>query len=520
MQRPPPTPERTGTVLVGRYELRAVIGRGGHGTVWRAHDRSSGRSVAIKMLNDVVAQDPQHIERLKREQQAMVVLAGTSAVGFVDACRSPGGRLCLVMELLEGMDLEQRLEELEQHGQFISIPELLRVLDPIVDTLDRAHQAGILHRDLKPANIFIMSESAGGGVRLLDFGLARLRSAQPLTAAGMIVGSPSYIAPEVWKGRSDQLDPRCDIYSFGIAVFRALANRLPFEGASLQDKFRMTTTAPRPSLRAFRPDLPEDVDHWVQEVLAIDPEGRFHTIRGAWNALLSSLRAPDFAAHVATASDLQSAAAALAPFLAAPHTGPTGGGPERSIMSEWLAQSDYGGQEEARPAAELVEQLPDAARIPAPFAAPPPEPPEPPRAEASSSSRSHQTTHASDGSVMVAPVVAVRGDPSRRADENQSFVREWLVGSELGEASADSHDVASWLGVTEDAPEAVAPPKRAAPRPPRPAAEPGQAAEAESDGAKPIKKKTRAKSKKAAPKKQRKPARRKQPARGKRSTKK
>jgi serine/threonine-protein kinase len=122
------------------------------------------------------------------------------------------------MELLEGIDLEERLEQLEKQGHYISLPELWRVLDPIVDTLERAHAAGILHRDLKPANIFIMSAAAGGGERLLDFGLARLRSAQPLTAAGMIVGSPSYIAPRFEGARPP--DARCDAYSFGGGVRR------------------------------------------------------------------------------------------------------------------------------------------------------------------------------------------------------------------------------------------------------------------------------------------------------------
>jgi eukaryotic-like serine/threonine-protein kinase len=517
MPKPPPPPERTGTVLIGRYELRAIIGRGGHGTVWRAHDRSSGRSVAVKMLNEVVARDPQHIERLKREQQAMVSLAGTSAVGFVDACRSPAGKLCLVMELLEGVDLEQRLEELEQRGENISTPELLRTLDPIVDTLARAHQSGILHRDLKPANIFIMSESAGGGVRLLDFGLARLRTAQPLTAAGMIVGSPSYIAPEVWKGRSDQLDARVDVYSFGICVFRALSNRLPFEGVTLQDKFRMTTTAPRPSLRTFRPDLPEDIDFWVQEVLAIDPDGRFHTIRGAWNALLSSLRAPDFAAHVATDSDLQSAAAAPAPFVTAPHVAPAIGGPERSMVSEWLAKSDYGVEQAVRSAAELVEPMPETARIPAPFAAPVAAPPA--AAPPPSGQRAYPTP-SSSGAVKIAPVVAVRGDPSQLADDNKSFVREWLVGSELGVSakSDESADVASWLGVSEAEPRPDAPRKRRAPKPPRPPSPRADAEPAEPQATPKARKKARSKPKKKTPKR-RKPATRKQPARGKRKKK-
>src|SRR6185503_8417607 len=174
--------------------------------------------------------------------------------------------------------------------QPLSVSELVKVLGPIVDTLETAHRAGILHRDLKPANIFLMSEHAGAGVRLLDFGLVRLRSANPLTAAGTVLGSPSYIAPEVWKGSSGGLDQRVDVYSFGVVVYRALSGRLPFEtAASLTDKFIMATTAARPSLLAHRPDLPLDVDHWIQEAMAIDRDHRFTTIRAAWNALLASL---------------------------------------------------------------------------------------------------------------------------------------------------------------------------------------------------------------------------------------
>jgi serine/threonine-protein kinase len=423
-------------VLAGRYELTDIIGRGGHGTVWRAHDRNTGRAVAVKMLNDVAANDPNLIERLKREQLALVSLAGTSAVEFIDLCRTPTGKLGLVMELLEGIDLEQRLEDLEQQGQRIEVSELLHLLSPIIDTLERAHQAGILHRDLKPANIYIMNAAAGAGVRLLDFGLARMRSAQPLTAAGMIVGSPSYIAPEVWKGRPDRLDQRVDVYSFGVCVFRALANRLPFEGSTLQEKFRMTTTAPRPKIKGLRPDLPTDMDDWVEQVLAIDPDERFFTIRGAWNALLVSIRSEDFADNVATASDLASAAGSMAPLepisTASPQLAP-----DRSLVSDWLSKSHYS-----------VD--------------PPPAPPP----------SSVRSTPVSSGAVMVAKVVPVAGDPTQRVDDKRSFVREWLAGSDLTVPDQNSDDqnsdVASWLGVTEDEPPAESRSHKPAPKPPRP----------------------------------------------------
>jgi eukaryotic-like serine/threonine-protein kinase len=279
----------SGQVIADRYELVGLIGRGGYGVVCRAVDRLTGEPVAIKMLNDVAARDPQHVERLKREHEALTALAGTNAVRLIDICPSPSGRLCLVMELLIGVDLEQRLEELEGRGELMTYTELLALLAPIVETLERAHGAGILHRDLKPANIFLVAPEAGGGVRLLDFGLVRIRQASPLTAAGTVLGSPSYIAPEVWKGRTADLDQRVDVYSLGVIVFRVLTGKLPFEGESLQSKFIMTTTAPRPSIVELRAELPPKADAWIQQVLAIEPDERFETVRAAYDSLSVAL---------------------------------------------------------------------------------------------------------------------------------------------------------------------------------------------------------------------------------------
>lgn len=339
------TPNLAGHTIAQRYELQEIIGRGGHGLVFRAFDRLTNEVVAVKMLTDSAAQDPQLVERLKREQRALVELAGTSAVRVFDLCASQAGKLCLVMELLDGIDLEQRLEDLEKAGQRIAAEELVLVLSPIVDTLERAHEANILHRDLKPANVFLVARRAGGGVRLLDFGLARMQEANPLTAAGTIVGSPSYIAPEVWKGRTDQLDRRVDVYSFGVIVFRALTGRLPFEVESLRDKFIATTTAERPSLCAIRPDLSPNMDHWVQQVLAIERDHRFSTVRAAYAALLGALGVPSArAARPASAADGPVESSRIVPIGPAEPVAPqkslfAASMPERSLVSEWLSRS-------------------------------------------------------------------------------------------------------------------------------------------------------------------------------------
>jgi eukaryotic-like serine/threonine-protein kinase len=190
------------------------------------------------------------------------------------------------MELLSGVDLDEHLYLLEQRRERMSLPRVVEVFDPIVRTLEVAHGAGILHRDLKPANIFLLDK---GGVRLLDFGLARLKKSAPLTAAGTVMGSPSFMAPEAWNGVSDLLDQRADVYSLGVVLFRVLAGELPLSGASLKEKFLSTTTGARPSLLRFRPDLPRKVDDWVALALAIDREERFSTVRALWQAFLSTL---------------------------------------------------------------------------------------------------------------------------------------------------------------------------------------------------------------------------------------
>lgn len=279
------TSDRAGREINHRYEALEILGRGGQGIVYRAHDRWTKREVAIKVLASKAAREPEVAERLIREQRALSALKGTSAVEVLDICRGNDGELCLVMELLLGTDLDSYLCSAEERGERVSPKRVAEMFDPIVDTLETAHNAGILHRDLKPANIFLLD---GGGVRLLDFGMARLRNAAPLTAAGTVMGSPSFMAPEAWRGQSEYVDHRADVYSLGVVLFRVLAGDLPFKGTSLHQKFLGTTRAERPSLLARRPDLPRHVDDWVATALAIDREHRFHNVRALWNSFHSA----------------------------------------------------------------------------------------------------------------------------------------------------------------------------------------------------------------------------------------
>lgn len=279
------TPDRVGQVISQRYQLLEVVGRGGQGMVYRATDRWMERTVAVKILSSKAVRETRAVERLMREQQAMSALKGTSAVEFFDLCRGNEGEVCLVMELLTGRDLDEHLYDIEQRDEHLTLERAVGIFDPIVRTLETAHAAGILHRDLKPANIFLLED---GGVRLLDFGMARLKESTPLTAAGTAMGSPSFMAPEAWSGVSDLMDQRADVYSLGVVLFRVLAGKLPFGGTSLQEKFLSATTGARPSLLKSRPDLPRRADDWVIAALALDREQRFANVRALWNAFLTA----------------------------------------------------------------------------------------------------------------------------------------------------------------------------------------------------------------------------------------
>jgi serine/threonine-protein kinase len=275
-------------LVADRYFVGGVVGRGGYGMVCRGVDRKTGKPVALKMLSPEAGRDRDAVERMLREQQALVALSGTCAVTAIDLCRLESGAPCLVMEWLEGQDLEQQLTAWEGAAQRGSVDLLLSLLAPIADTLDRAHAIGIVHRDIKPANIFITT--APPGARLLDFGLARVRSAAPLTAAGMVMGSPSYIAPETWRGNSAEIDGRADLFSLGVIVFRWLTGRLAFDADDLVGKMVAATSGPRPSAVALRADLPAAVDAWVARALAVEPGDRFQSGQELYEALAAALK--------------------------------------------------------------------------------------------------------------------------------------------------------------------------------------------------------------------------------------
>ncbi len=288
---------RLGQRIAGRYELREVLARGGLSLVYRAMDHLTQREVAIKMLQEGLTNRVDLNVRMVREYRAMRLLEGTAAVQVLELAVGERGALALVMELLRGVDFDDHLTAAQDERGQLPVQDVIDLLEPIVTTLERGHEEGIIHRDLKPGNLFVMSESAdrsgtfsaphdgwGARVRLLDFGFCRT-GMRSITPDGTVLGSPSYIPPEVWRGHASQTSPACDIYSLGAIVFRLLGGRVPFAAERLTDKLALVCSSPRPSLHALRPELPPEVDEWVAQVLAVSPDARFRKVRGMWEAL-------------------------------------------------------------------------------------------------------------------------------------------------------------------------------------------------------------------------------------------
>jgi len=269
-------------LIDARYRLENEIGRGGHGLVFRAHDIEKSMSVALKILNQSVTEDPQYTVRLWREAQSLAALWGTSVVQvFGFGTDETNGFVYMVMELLEGDTLSKHLNDLELFGDRMSTFRVLEALDPVARALHTAHSKGIIHRDVKPSNIILLYPETGGGTRLMDFGLAKIHGSMALTQAGMVAGSPSYISPEVWRAKP--FDHRIDVYSFAAVVYRALAGHPPFTGESMVDILMAATMGERPQLHPLRPELGAEIDAWVRKALAIEADDRYPYVSSLWN---------------------------------------------------------------------------------------------------------------------------------------------------------------------------------------------------------------------------------------------
>jgi serine/threonine-protein kinase len=225
-----------GQPIGSRYELDEQLGRGAFGSVWRGHVRDTGEAVAVKVLLEELAADPDVVTRFLRERTALVGLRHRSLVAIRDLVVE-GDVLALVMQLVEGPDLRVYLR-----GRGTLGPEesALLVAD-VADALAVAHAAKIIHRDVKPANVLLQPEAGGFRPLLTDFGIARLADAPSVTRTSQVVGTPYYLSPEVISGR--KATGAVDVYAAGIMLYELLTGHPPFRGRDAMEVFRAHQTA-------------------------------------------------------------------------------------------------------------------------------------------------------------------------------------------------------------------------------------------------------------------------------------
>ena len=259
------------TILVaGRYQQESLIGHGGMGDVYRGTDTHTMQSVAIKRLHqDIVRENPDIVDRFRREGEALRQLNHPNIVKILDAVEEDGKQY-LVMEYVGGGSLRDLLDEQSR----LPMEAVLNIALDLADALTRAHRMNIIHRDIKPDNVLLAED---GTPRLTDFGVARLGNRSRLTQTGSVIGTYAYLSPEACNGL--ELDERADIWSFGVMLFEMLTGRVPFQETSTAAILTAILTKPAPDLQRLRPGAPPALIDLIYRMLEKDRDRRVSSVR-------------------------------------------------------------------------------------------------------------------------------------------------------------------------------------------------------------------------------------------------
>ncbi|MCB9592511.1 MAG: serine/threonine protein kinase [Sandaracinaceae bacterium] len=259
-----------GAFFLDRYRLERMLGQGAMGKVFRAYDTVTDRPVAVKVLHRELAKKEQVLARFRRESRILRELGHPGIVRVYDSGMAPDGMDYLVMELLEGRTLKQRL----QADGPMTPEELLPILVRVCDALGAVHLQGVVHRDLKPENLFLTED---GDTKVVDFGLSRLATGDRMTKTGMMLGTPRYMPPEQIRSAKDA-DARTDQYAVGVITHEALAGSSPFPAGDPGQLLGCVMEGRILMLEEQRPGLPKAIGDVVRKAMSRDPKERFATI--------------------------------------------------------------------------------------------------------------------------------------------------------------------------------------------------------------------------------------------------
>jgi len=328
-------------VIAGKMELRAVLGAGAMGVVYRAHHLALDKQVAIKVLRSEGKSDPTRARRFKAEARAASRLDHPNSVHVLDFGEDgPDGLLYLAMEFLEGEDLQNLLKR-----ERVLAPErAARILTQVLGALAAAHDSGVIHRDMKPGNVMLLRRTDDDGrtedfVKVCDFGLAKIldglddASGAPLTKQGAIFGTPAYMAPE--QARGEPLDGRADVYACGVILYKMLTGEAPFNADSAWGVLMKHLNEPVPPMAQWVPDVPPELVRITERALAKDRDHRFSSAREMRAALKAYLR------EAGEDGDLSVPVQAVQPVLRSPsltvQAAPAPRGSSRTAPADTLA---------------------------------------------------------------------------------------------------------------------------------------------------------------------------------------
>ena len=330
---------RLGVVLQDKWTLDSLLGVGGMAAVYGATHRN-GKRVAVKMLHPEFCHDEEVRKRFLQEGYAANTIQHDGAVSVLDDDLAPDGAAFIVMELLEGETVDLRWEK---SGHRLPVAEVLWITDQLLDVLAAAHARNVVHRDIKPDNLFL---TKSGMLKVLDFGIAKVFEGQTArrtsTRAGMVMGTPAFMAPEQALARWDQVDGRTDLWAVGATMFTLLSGRHVHEADSSQEQLVKSATLPAISLATAASDVASDVTAIIDRALAFDRASRWQDAREMQQAVRLALAQipgwePTAASGRRTATTLLSAPEARGAHPVAPTVIDAGAS---SASSAWVRERE------------------------------------------------------------------------------------------------------------------------------------------------------------------------------------
>jgi serine/threonine-protein kinase len=271
--------------VFGNFQVLSRLGSGGMGSVYLAENPAIGKRVALKVIHPDLARNGELVQRFMNEARAVNRIGNEHIVEVHDHGQTPNGEYFFFMEYIHGRTLGEVIGE---QGA-LPVPRALHISAQLADALAAAHAVSIIHRDLKPDNVMLTTRLGDPDfIKVLDFGLAKMLAESTdvnLTAQGVVLGTPHYMAPEVCESRK-AIDHRADIYSLGVLIFQMMTGRLPFDAASMGGVLIKHVTEPPPAPRGINPAIPPSVEQIILRCLAKQPEARFQSMGELRQALL------------------------------------------------------------------------------------------------------------------------------------------------------------------------------------------------------------------------------------------